>query len=173
MLPNTNCHVALLRGINVGASTRLAMADLRSIFASAGLENVRTHLQSGNVVFTGNPDAHELDTAILDATGVRTRVLIVPGVRFAEIALANPLADVVTDPSRGVITFLDVVPDNLQVPEDLGDERLVVGEHAVYQWLPDGILKTRVPAAFQRSLGPLATARNLRTVAKIVEMVSS
>lgn len=159
-------HVALLRGINVGTSTRLPMADLRAIVEEAGGTNVATYLQSGNVVFTGQLDAAALEAAI----PVKTRVLILTAAEFRAIAAENPLLEVATDPSRGVVTFFDRVP-SIDIPEGLEPEVAVLGTRALYQWCPDGISKSKLPAAFYRSLGPIATARNLRTVDALLGML--
>lgn len=159
-------QVALLRGVNVGTSTRLPMADLRAIFETAGAHDVATYLQSGNVVFTGELDAAAVESAI----PVTTRVLLVTAQRLRLIATQNPLLHVATDPARMVITFFDEMPP-IDVPTELAPEQLVVGAHAMYQWLPDGVSKSKLPSAFYRRLGPVATGRNLRTVDALLGML--
>jgi uncharacterized protein (DUF1697 family) len=173
-------HVALLRGINVGTAKRIAMADLRAVFATLGYTDVRTYLQSGNVVLD-SPDRLDtaaitsLEQAIADTTGVHSRVLVIPAERFLAIAAANPFADA-DDPSRMLVSFSDAMPDEslLVRPSDdeLAPERIVFGTDAVYQWMPDGILSSRVN--FGKALKPatLTTSRNLRTVRKIVDLIS-
>ncbi|WP_213815020.1 DUF1697 domain-containing protein [Glaciihabitans sp. dw_435] len=175
-------YVALLRGINVGASSRIAMADLRSLVEGLGYTGVRTLLQSGNVVFDSDRAVdvaarEALEAAIVSATGVTSKVLVVDEARFRRIASANPLLDVGTDDSRLIVTFVDEVPDagTLSRPSDdeLLPERIVFGAEAIYQWLPDGVLKTRLPPRFHERLGRVATARNWRTVTKIVDLLNS
>ena len=168
---------ALLRGINVGTAKRIAMADLRACFEAEGYTRVRTLLQSGNVVFDSPTpvDPVRLESAIAEATGVRAGVVVVGARRFRAIVEENPLVGIADDPSRLLITFLDEVPDAAGIrrpsDEDLLPEIVVFGRHAIYQWLPRGVSDSRLPAGFAKSLGTVATARNLRTVEKIAALL--
>ena len=172
--------VALLRGINVGTAKRIAMADLRAFFEGAGYTGVRTLLQSGNVVFDApddgtEPSADALESAVHTATGVTARMLLVPGDDFVAAVKANPIVAEVTDPSRGFITFVEgelpaVEPDRPS-DDDLAPEKLVISGGHIYQWCPDGLTSTRIPAKYFRSLGVTVTQRNLRTTSKLVGMV--
>jgi uncharacterized protein (DUF1697 family) len=173
-------HVALLRGINVGTAKRIAMADLRRVFERLRYTDVRTILQSGNVVFDAphlldTEAATRLQTAIADDTGVNSRVLVLPADRFLEIVRNNPFADA-ADPSRMLVTFLDSPLDERTVvspsDEDLAPERIFVTDEALYQWIPDGLLKSRVILTAPTKSTVLATGRNLRTVTRIVALVS-
>ena len=178
----TTRHVALLRGINVGTAARISMADLRAVFEELGYTNVRTILQSGNVVFDSTEKtlatsaASTVQQAIATKTGVDPVVTIVDAARFRGIVEANPLADIATDPSRGGITFMNEKPsDTVDRPsdEELLPERIVFGEHAIYQWLPDGILATKLSPKYFRQQAAGATFRNLRTVARIVAVLDA
>jgi uncharacterized protein (DUF1697 family) len=171
-------YVALLRGINVGTAKSVDMADLGACFEALGFANVRTLLRSGNVVFDGDGpvEAEALEEAIVAATGVSAAVVLVGERRFREIVAANPLAEVATDPSRALVTFVGgTIPDvaGLRRPsdEELLPERLVVEPDANYQWCPDGISRSKLPQRFFTSLGVTATARNLRTVEKLIAML--
>ena len=164
-------HVALLRGINVGTSVRLPMADLRAIVEAAGGTDVATYLQSGNVVFTASPGSDALDAAALEAAiPVTTRVLILTEAEFRAVAAENPLRDIATNPSRLFTTFVDAVPASFELP-DLAPEVVVMGSRAVYQWLPEGFGTSVFAAKYSKKLGPLATARNERTVQAILGML--
>jgi uncharacterized protein (DUF1697 family) len=171
--------VALLRGINVGRAKRVSMADLREVVTSLGHTDVRTVLQSGNVVFTAvravdDGAATALEQALLDATGVQASVLLVPGEDLVAIAAANPLRDITTDASRGFVTFLSRPLEPALVPapdaDVLAPEVLVVAERAVYQWCPDGALATKVPPAWWRQLDQVVTTRNWRTVQRLAAL---
>ena len=172
-------YVALLRGINVGSAKRMAMADLRASVESLGFTSVRTLLQSGNVVFDA-PDGRDpaalssaLEQAVVDGTGIRAAVVVLTAAQLRAIAAENPLLDAVTDPSRATITFVEGATDAGGRPDDaeLAPEMVAFSPHAVYQWCPDGISNSRMPARFFASLGPGATARNLRTVDKLLVML--
>lgn len=161
-------YVALLRGINVGTSTRLPMAELRALVEQAGGSNVATYLQSGNVVFDGSVDAAALESSI----PVTTRVLILTAAEFRAVAAENPLRDIATDPSRMFTTFVDVMPASIDLP-DLSPEVVVVGSRAVYQWLPEGFSKSVFTAKYAKQFGAYATARNLRTVDALLGMLDA
>jgi uncharacterized protein (DUF1697 family) len=175
----TDRYVALLRGINVGTAKSIAMADLVAVYESLGLGSVRTLLRSGNVVFDadGPIDAATLSRATADATGVSADVVLVPADRFRVIAARNPLAPLIEDPSRAIVCFLDGPADVAAVArpsdESLAPERLAFGDGAVYQWCPDGISKSKLPARYFSSLGVVATGRNVRTVEKLLAMLDA
>jgi len=159
--------VALLRGINVGPTTKVPMALLRELFAEAGATDVVTLLNSGNVVFSGSVDAPALLSRIRSATGVPTHLLVVPADQLRRIAAAFPYDG---DESRLVIAFMPTVPV-VELPSDLDPELISLGEEAVYQSLPDGISKTKLTPAFWKRFPPETTARNLRTVKKMLELL--
>jgi uncharacterized protein (DUF1697 family) len=168
-------YVALLRGINVGTAKRIAMADLRACFEGLGFTSVRTLLQSGNVVFDADaaPTAARLERSVAEATGVTAPVVVVSGDDLRAIAGANPLLAVVDDPSRALVAFVETIPDDTAAGRPADDallpERIAYGDRAVYQWCPDGVSKSKLPPAYFARMG--ATARNLRTVDKLVAML--
>jgi len=163
--------VALLRGINVGTSKRIAMPALRSVFEALGATEVSTYLQSGNVVFSGSVSAAQIEEAVAAEFGVAPRVLVLTAEEFRRVAAENPLLEVGADPSRLFVYFVDAVPASTEAPVGIEPEVVIVGKHAVYQWSPSGIGTTKVPARFTKSLGPTATARNLRTVDALLGML--
>ncbi len=168
--------VGLVRGINVGASTRVAKGDLIAAFEDAGLRDVVTLLQSGNAVFTADEEltgavAERVEAGLTSRSGVAARVLLLTEERFRAVAAANPLVAVADDDARLVVTFLDhAVPESLVLPadEETAPELVRAGERAVYQWCPLGVSKSVLPAAFWRAVGPVATGRNQRTVARLL-----
>jgi uncharacterized protein (DUF1697 family) len=167
----SSTYVALLRGINV-STKRLAMADLRAAYSSIGLGDVRTLLNSGNVVFSASSpvDAAALEAAVLERTGISSRTLVIAAEQFRAIAAAVPYLDK-PDHSRIIVTFFESMPAALAVPDVAAPELISVDALAMYQWLPEGVLASTVPPAFTKSLG-LVTARNLRTVDKLVALLS-
>ena len=159
--------VALLRGINVGPTTKVPMAVLRMLFESAGATDVVTVLNSGNVVFSGTVDVPALLARIRAETGVQTHLLVVPGEQLRRIEAAFPFEG---DESRLVVAFMPWVPA-VDLPTGLEPELIALGAEAVYQSLPDGVSKTKLTPAFWKQFPPETTARNLRTVRKLVELV--
>lgn len=168
--------VGLVRGINVGASTRVAGADLAAAFEAAGFAEVVTLLQSGNVVFRASdaPTARQAEAVaagLRERSGVDAGVVLLAEDRFRAVAAANPLLEEGDDAAKLVVTFLDHdIPDGVTAPDDaaLAPETMRLGDRAVYQWCPLGVSKSVVPAAFWRAVGPVATGRNQRTVLRIL-----
>src|SRR5258705_2305020 len=98
-------RVALLRGINVGTAKRVSMADLRRVFEDLGYDDVRTLLNSGNVVFTirkaaSRDHAARVQKAIADRLGIQSRVVVLTRREVADAVAANPLTSVADHPSR-------------------------------------------------------------------------
>lgn len=166
-------YVALLRGVNVGGgNTRVPMPVLRDIVARAGHTEIATLINSGNVVFTaaGEVDVAALVESIRVDTGVPTSMVLLGAERLKRIAEKMPFEG---DPSRLLITFMTSVPADLDVPQAdaIAPEAIAIGEYAIYQHLPDGVSKSRIPASFARGFPPEATARNLRTVRRLIDML--
>lgn len=175
--------VVLLRGINVGAAKRVPMAELRAVCESLGGTDVATLLNSGNVVVASAtaPDGRRIRAAVQEATGVDAEVVVLSADGFAAIAEGNPLRTGTREPKRLGVAFAQaelrpaevVAPEGLAPDGDDATEELVVAPHAVYQWLPDGVLASTVPPAFWKTLGAPVTARNDATVRKIVALLES
>lgn len=157
-------------------STRVAMAELRTIMTGLGFARISTVLQSGNVILDSavTPDVAAVESAIAEGTGVRSRVVVLALDEFRALVEANPLQDVSDDLSKMVITFLDgdIDPAGIERPTDadLAPERLVTTGRAIYQWCPLGILKSQLKPAWWRQFGPVATTRNVRTARRILEI---
>ena len=160
------------------------MADLRELLDEAGYPGARTLLQSGNVILSSStiPDVAAIEKAIIARTGVKSRVVSLDVTEVAKIAAANPLLNDAAiqqrdDLSKMVITFLDgdIVPAEIERPGDdeLAPERLVIHKRAVYQWCPNGILKSQLKPSWWRQFGPVATTRNVRTVNRILTAAAS
>ena len=162
-------YVALLRGVNVGGNGKVPMPVLRQVFVDAGLSDVATLINSGNVVFTAPdaPSASDLEARIHQATGVSTRVQVISAPRLREILEAMPFEG---DESRLLVTFMGEVP-SVSVPTDLEPEQIHLGEHAVYQHLPDGVSQSKLKPAFWKQFPPESTGRNVRTVRRLLALL--
>lgn len=173
-------HIALLRGINLGSKRRVAMADLRALCAKLGYEDVRTYVNSGNVVLTaaGSAEdvARELEQAIAAELGVEAEVVVRTRDELADAIERNPLIrEAAEDPKRLQVSFLSGGPDAVFVREleqqDFGAERFAVSGREIYAWHPDGMQKSKLARALgDKRLGVVATARNWNTVVKLPEM---
>ena len=181
--------VLLLRGINVGGRNRLPMADLRAIVGTLGLEEVRTHLQSGNVVAAGpgSPPAlaADLAAALLAELTLTVPVVGRSGQEWSALRSANPFVGDEDDPTRLHVTFLDGEPepgrvaalasrvDGSRVGGSLVDRCAVVGAD-VFLHLAGGYADTPFQnAVLEKQLGRVATTRNWRTVLALSDLVAS
>jgi uncharacterized protein (DUF1697 family) len=165
-------YVVLLRGINVGKAKRIAMADLRALLTDAGYSDVRTHLNSGNVVLTGTdarPD--RIEAAIREGTGVQSSCVVLTEKELRAIVDAHPLADVATNGSRMMAHVLadDPDPAALEAALAMDPDHARPGPRVVYQWCPDGVLKA---PGITAKLGVVVTARNWNTVTKLAGLAA-
>jgi len=171
----TEC-IALLRGINVGRAKRIAMAQLRDLFVDLGHENVRTVLNSGNVLFRcGRANTGQLalaiQNAIADTCGFSASVTVITAANLAAIVRDNPLLRVVKDPSRHLVAFVAhpraLDPLRSMLEESWTPDALAIGAGAAYLWCAAGVLDSKLSQAFARRAGEAVTTRNWATVLKL------
>ena len=168
-------YVALIRGINVGTAKRVAMADLRALVAGFGYTEVRTLLNSGNVVFasraTPEAAADRLKKAMAAELGVTARVIVLTAAEVSRMVKENSLSDVTDNPSRLMLSILASPADRgLLTPllkQKWGRETLALGGRVAYIWCPDGILESKLSQAVSKALGEAVTTRNWATMLKI------
>ena len=175
-------YLALLRGINVGGKAKLPMKELAAIFKAAGASTVETYIQSGNVVF----QAAEAEACVATVTLEIARVYGYPGrivLRTAEELRKafrdNPFARSASptgnqaDPLH--VYFLADWPDKSAVAaldhERSPSDSFVVNGREIYLHLPQGMARTKLTNAyFDSKLKTVSTARNWKTVGRLVEM---
>lgn len=171
-----NSQIALLRGINVGKAKRIAMADLRALFEDLGFVDVKTLLNSGNVVFGISPEspknvAQLIQTAIAERLAVAARVTVISAKELNAIVAGNPLLDVAVDHSRLVVSILNLMTDSARLKpltgQDWRPERIAIGKRAAYLWCPHGILDSDLAKAVSKALGDSVTSRNWATILKL------
>lgn len=171
-MPVLRPYIALLRAVNVGGTGKLPMADLRAMCEALGFQDVRTYIASGNVVFrTGLSEAKAkaaLEAALRDYAGKPVGAVLRTAQDMAAALAANPFADAA--PNRAVLIFLDAPPpaDALDAVKHRKDEQIALGAREIYVHYGEGMADSRlvVPAA------KAGTARNLNTVAKLIEMAA-
>jgi uncharacterized protein (DUF1697 family) len=172
-------YAALLRGINLGARNKIAMADLRDVFGAIGAEDVTTYVQSGNVVFRSpTRSAAKLERAIEERIkadlGLEVAVLVRTAPQLGALVAGNPF----DDPATVHVTFLAQKPAAARVrrldpARSPGDDFRVAGRE-VYLNCPNGYGPSKFSNAyFEKQLGVAATTRNWRTVTKLAELASS
>ncbi len=168
-------YISMLRGINVGTQKRLSMETLRGIYAVLGLTNIRTYVQSGNVVFESEDQARlelvsRIEAQIEQACGYHVEVFIRQPDDMKQILAGNPfLTTRSEDPNKLHVTFYNRAPaesllSKLIAPNGTTDE-FALAESAVYLFCPNGYGKTRLSNTFfERRLGVPVTTRNWNTV---------
>jgi uncharacterized protein (DUF1697 family) len=172
-------QIVLLRGINVGSHNRVAMPELRELLAEAGFDDVRTYVQSGNVVLTSGqrPDrlARRCERLIAERFGLEVAVVARTRDELAAVVERDPLGDVATNPKRYQVSFLDAELDAGTVRKleqaRAEPERLAVIGREVYAWHPEGAARSRLWTLLAgKGLGVTATSRNWTTVTKLLEV---
>jgi uncharacterized protein (DUF1697 family) len=172
-------HIALLRGINVGKAKRIAMADLKKLVEGLGFGNVKTLLNSGNIVFTtprasaGNA-AERIQKAIADKLKVESRVTLISAGELAAVIAENPLLDIADNFSRFFVGVLNDPEDRAKLTPltktDWSPQVLAIGTRAVYYWCPEGIIDSLLAKAIAKALRDGITTRNWATMLKLHEM---
>ena len=171
-------YVALVRGINVGRAKRVAMADLRKLVSDLGYQDVRSLLNSGNIVFSASalaPDraAAAIETALVLKLGVAARVMVLSSEELSAIVSDNSLLALANDHTRLMVFVIadpalrEHVAALCQRDGEAGAGVMALGRHAAYVWCPDGVLDSAAAAAMGKLLGDATTARNWNTVTKL------
>lgn len=169
--------IVLLRGINVGGHNKVPMAELRELLTDTGYTGVGTYIASGNVVLTADTDedalALDVTSRIADCFGFEVPVIARTAEAFADAAARCPY-DTSVDPTHLVMSFAPTTIDDplgALDPDDFGDEHVTVSGREAWLRLPDGQGRSDLAAKFARTpFGKVATARNWRSVQKLLDM---
>jgi uncharacterized protein (DUF1697 family) len=175
-------YLALLRGVNVGGKNRLPMKSLVEIFARAGCENVRTYIQSGNVLFNADPGAVErlpglIASRITDSFGYKTPVVLRTASQLCQIVANNPFLEAgVAEDALHVMFLVDQpAPECVGTldPQRSQPDAFVVRGQEIYLRYPNGLARSRLTNSyFDSRLATTSTARNWRTVTKLLELAN-
>jgi uncharacterized protein (DUF1697 family) len=174
-------YIALLRAVNLAAHNKIGMSALRAVLEATGFGDVRTVLQSGNVVFTSSRrSAASLERAsertLQARLGIETDVFVRSADEWGDIIAANPFpAQARNDPAHLVVALLKTAADDRNA-EHLrgaisGRERVEVDGRVAYIIYPDGIGRSRLTTAIiERHLDTSVTGRNWNTVLKLAAL---
>jgi uncharacterized protein (DUF1697 family) len=172
-------QIVLLRGINLGPARRVPMADLRRLLGEAGYEDVRTYVQSGNVVLSSDAAPAELEAEcaklISKRFGIDVPVVVRTRDELAKVVDANPLEAVADNPKRYQVSFLHEPLDAETAGRLRGlvaePEALVIDGREIYAWHPEGVARSKLWNGLAgKGLGVTATARNWTTVTTLLAM---
>ena len=173
--------ISMLRGVNVGAHNRIQMDALRTLYASLGLRDPQTYVQSGNVIFATDARdlvrlARRIENAIEQRFGFRPGVILRTTSDLRDVIARNPFAKRRgIEPSKLLVTFLAAHP-GAQVRDTVlrmkaDPEELRLDGRELYIYFPNGMGRSKLPwARMGQTLGTPATARNWNTVTKLLEL---
>jgi uncharacterized protein (DUF1697 family) len=180
-VPRVKARVALLRGINVGGHNKIPMAELRQVAGELGWQDVRTYIQSGNLVFRGEGAASSLEQALSDAIqshfGLQVPVIVRSGAEWASYVKANPLLDMCRKEPQLVMLALsrkkpskDAVTGLVEYAQ--GGEKVLRTGDALWVHFANGSARSKLtPSVLDRLVGSPVTTRNWRSVLKLGEML--
>jgi uncharacterized protein (DUF1697 family) len=174
--------IVLLRGVNVGGH-KLSMAELRQVLEDDGYTDVKTYIQSGNVVLTHKPAPDAKFAAALEArisalAGYRVPLTLRSEAEMKSVVKRNPFD--ARDPTKLVVWFLNERPAARALKGldeiDIGKEAYKLSGRELYLSLPNGQAEGILPVALGKLKVPAlktATARNWRTVEKLLDLANS
>lgn len=177
----TKTFISLLRGINVSGQKKIRMAQLRDLYESLKFKNVRTYLQSGNVVFDCNLTDIEILSAqieirVKEIFGFPVTVFLRNEEDFKKLVTGNPfLSEEKIDDSKLHVTFLDSSPSSGSLENlgghNSGEDLYSPAGREIYLFCPNGYGKTKLNNKFfERKLKMPATTRNWKTVKALFEL---
>ena len=174
-------RVAFIRGINVGGKALVPMAELRDALEERGFGNVRTYIQSGNVVYDAPPgatssqkaliaEAGEIASAIRDLRNFSPVVMVFDAADLAGHLRSSPFGS--ADPSQAFLVFVDGGVGELGDLDAFatnGEEWRAI-DGVIHLHCPNGIGRSKLGAQLAGAKRVPTTARNLRTIAKVLEL---
>lgn len=175
-------YISLLRGINVSGQKKIKMADLKLHYESLGFTNVRSYIQSGNVVFcsdeVNNKGIKEIiEHKIEEVYNFTVPVLILSKREMEQIISKVPFDLNVIDITKLAVIFLEATPDKSLVKEILPfstkTEHFVIIKNVIYFNCTIGFGKTKLTNNFfEKKLKLTATSRNWKTTNKLLELIT-
>lgn len=172
--------IALLRGINVGGKNILPMKDLVAVFEQAGYQQVKTYIQSGNVVFqsAAQPvaaDSTRLRSLIAAQHGFEVDILLLSAAELQAVIAANPYP--VDDGKVLHFFFLAAQPKTVDSERlqalSKASESFQLADGVFYLYAPEGIGRSKLAAGVEKVLGVPVTARNWNTVSKLESLLNA
>lgn len=174
-------YVALLRGINVGSTRKLPMAELRELCAAEGFADVSTYIQSGNILLSSDRPAPDIEahlkTRIEQHFGLDVPVIVRTADDWARYAAGSAFPDAEAERPKLLHLCLSVAPPAHDIIEVLtarasGKERIAIKGDALWVDFGESVGHSKLtPALFDRAAGSPVTARNWNTVLALAAML--
>lgn len=174
-------YIALLRGINVGGRNKIKMANLRNFLMENGFENVKTYIQSGNVVldstYNSTKVVEKIRQIITDNYGFDIKIVVKTPAEIINITNASPTEMTDNIPHNRVFAMLlDAIPEkenvDLFLEKDFSPDLLTIENDVVYFACPNGVSKSKLSNnLIEKKLKVNGTTRNYKTMVKLLSMV--
>ena len=170
--------IVLLRGINVGGNRKIPMAELREACMAAGIDDIETYIQSGNLLFAAKSAAAAetlVEAVVAERFGFAVEAIARSATQWAAYAKASPFQDA---DARGNLVHLGLskaAPESglvevLAARAEHGEQIVLQGD-AIWIDFKEGVRDTKLsPASIDKAAGSTVTMRNWRTVTKLCEM---
>lgn len=175
-------YIALLRGINIGGRHKMKMADLRQFLTENGFENVKTYIQSGNVILDSSINnstevAEKIHQIITDKYGFDIKVVVKSPEEIIKITNESPTEMIENIPHNRVFAMmLDTIPleENVDIflERDFTPDLLSIENDVVYFACLNGVSKSKLSNnLIEKKLKVNGTTRNYKTMVKLLSMV--
>jgi len=172
-------YIALLRGINVGGHKKILMSDLKVLLESIGLNDVRTYIQSGNVIFRSKEIdlENQIEKTIQSKYGFEVPTFVITPEEMELAFKNNPFhIDVDVEGNLVYAAFLSDYPNEdlhrAFVNTDFGEEKLVLVGKVLYFFVPKGYHNAKLNNnLIETKLKVKATTRNFKTIRKLLDLV--
>ena len=179
-----NTFISLLRGINVSGKNSIKMDALKNSFEQLGFQNVKTYIQSGNIIFSHKKEdpqklATRIKAQIQNDFSLDVPVQVFNSDKLKQIVSANPFAkDSSKDSSFMHVTLLDTAPEKVDLTaiesKKADGEEIIISGDVVYLYCPSGYGRTKLNNNFlENKLKVSATTRNWKTTLKLLELATA
>ncbi len=175
-----NTYISILRGINVGGNRIIKMDALRRLYEDLGYTNIRTYIQSGNVVFQSkqsDPKEHEIRIShkIKEVFSFDVPVIVKTKIELASIYRNSPFFQTQTNEIEKLHVTLFSSQPNLSDIENInisiGHDEVAFGDSVLYLYCPDGYGRTKFSNQYlEQKLKVTATTRNWKTIAELINI---
>ena len=179
---NTCTYISILRGINVGGNRVIKMDALRRLYEDLGYINVRTYIQSGNVIFQSNQsDPKEMEMGISnkikEVFSFDVPVIVKTKDELAGIFRNNSFTQTHTNEIDKLhVTLFSIQPklsDDMNLNISLGNDKFAFGDSVMYLFCPDGYSKTKLSNQYlEQKLKVTATTRNWKTITELLKITN-
>lgn len=172
-------YIMLVRGINVGGKNSLPMKSLKEILENQGCRNIKTYIQSGNVVFEHKDLAKDFKQAVAEFInrnrGFSPEMIIMSADKFKNTVRSNPFPSAESAPKTLHFFFLESTPEKPDLTRLMAlkanSESFQLINDVFYLYAPEGIGRSKLAAKVEKCVDVPATARNWNTVEKLLNMV--